>query len=402
MYVKRAYWAIACTFALSAAAIPASSTAADPIEINVIFSLSGASAFIGRETARSVGVVADTINRAGGVDGRPIKFTIQDDQSNPQVAVQIANNLLAKNAPIIIGPSAVAQCAAVAPLIAGKAVMFCMSAAFHSKAHSYAYSAGVSTTEQTVFAVRYLRERGLKKLASITSADSNGVDTDRGLAEALRLPENKSVTLVAAEHFRPSDITIDAQMSKIKASGAQALITGNNGTPLGTILHAYTNLGVDVPFITTPGALNAATVTQYAAMLPKEFLITGVLGDGPAVIPNGPEKATYRIYYNAFKAAGIEPDHGYSLSWDPAMIVVSALRKVGPNGSAAQINRYIENLHGWSGVAGEYDFRNGNQSGLDANSVVMVRWIADRKEWTAVTRPGGTAIDGRKPSKTVQ
>lgn len=100
-----------------------------------------------------------------------------------------------------------------------------------------------------------------------------------------------------------------------------------------------------------------------------------------------------RIYTNAFKAAGIEPDHALNLVWDPVMLVVAALRKYGPNATAAQINDYIESLHGWPGTAGRYDFRNGNQSGLDANWLVMVRWSPERKAWIAVSKPGGAPLN---------
>lgn len=369
--------------------IPLAGRAEGPIEIHAIQSLTGAIAFVGKEGATGLGVLQDTINRAGGIRGRAIKFVIHDDESSPQIDVQIANDLLAKGVKVVIGPDPVAGCNAIAPLIKGKLVLYCVSAAFHPPAHSYGFSAGVSTTEQMIFAARYARARGLKKFASITSIDSNGQDADRALSLVMKMPENKDLQLVDAEHFNLSDLTVAAQMSRIKASGAQVLYTGNNGTPLGVILHGYTDLGLDIPLITSSGALNVATVTQYAAILPKEFLIAGVLSDGPAVIPNSPEKTAVRYYTAAMKAAGYAPDHALNLTWDPGLIVIDALRTYGANATAAQINSYIEHLHSWAGTAGRYDFSNGNQSGLNANSLVMVRWSPESKAWVAVSRPGG-------------
>lgn len=390
MNVKRfARTALTVAIILALGAVPLAGRAQEPLQIDAILSLTGAIAFVGKEAATGLGIAQDAINKAGGVNGHPIKFVVHDDQTNPQVAVQLVDDLLARNVPVFLGPTFVAACNAVAPLIKSRSVMYCVSAAFHPAAHSYGYFIGVSTTDQLIFAARYARARGLKKFASITSIDSNGQDADRGLATVMQMPENKDLALVDAEHFNLSDITVAAQMARIKASGAQVIYTGNNGTPLGVILHGYTDAGLDVPVITSSGALNIETVTQYVAILPKEFLIAGVLADGPAAIPNGREKTAVQNYLTAFRAAGTEPDHARNLLWDPAWIVVGALRKYGPNATAAQINDYIESLHDWPGTQGRYDFRNGNQSGLDASDLVMVRWNAERKTWDAVSRPGG-------------
>lgn len=385
---------IAGALALAVTGVPPRSRAADqaPIEIDAIISLTGPIAFVGKEASTGLAVAENAINKAGGINGRPIKFVIHDDQTNPQVAVQLANDLLARNVPVFIGPTSVGACNAVAPLVKERSVMYCISAAFHPSPHSYGYFVGVSTTDQLIFAARYARARGLRKFASITSIDSNGQDADRALNTIMHLPENKDLALVDAEHFTLGDLSVAAQMARIKASGAQVIYTGNNGTPLGVILHGYTDAGLEVPVITSSGALNIETVTQYAAILPKDFLIAGILADGPAVVPSGAERNAVQAYFSAFKAAGIEPDHARNLLWDPAQIIVGALRKYGANATAAQINDYIENLRGWAGTNGRYDFRNGNMSGLGAGDLVMVRWNADRKVWDAVSKPGGGTL----------
>src|SRR5579875_477305 len=96
---------------------PKASAAPEPYEINVILSLTGSAAFIGKEEQTSLGIIERLVNQSGGVRGRPIKFAIQDDQSNPQVGVQIANSIIAKHVPVIIGPTFTAVCNAVLPLI---------------------------------------------------------------------------------------------------------------------------------------------------------------------------------------------------------------------------------------------------------------------------------------------
>ena len=71
-------------------------SAADPYEINVIIPLTGLGAFLGTNEATALSLVEKNVNAAGGVRGRQIHFAVQDDQSNPQVAVQLLNGIIAE------------------------------------------------------------------------------------------------------------------------------------------------------------------------------------------------------------------------------------------------------------------------------------------------------------------
>jgi len=382
----------------SRAADPSTSSGQAPFEINAVLATTGAAGFAGKAESQGLAVEETVINNAGGINGRPVKFVIWDDQSNPQVAVQIGNQLLAKGVPVVIGPSLLPSCAALQPIFKGKAVVFCTSAGYHPDPNSFAFTQGVSTIDQLVFAVRYLRLSGIRKIAAVTSVDANGMDVEKGLELALSQPENKDMSLVTTEHFSVGsigDVTVDAQMSKVKASGAQAVINYNTGTPFGTVLHGYTNVGLDIPLVTQPAALSFSLMNQYASFLPKELLITGLVGDAPDVAPRGPISNAIRGYVDSMKGAGVEPDHVGALAWDIAQIIVAAYKKYGLTATGPQINDYIQTLHGWVGMNGQYDFRS-SQSGLTPSSIVMVRWTPEKKAFLAVSRPGGGPITARR------
>lgn len=376
-------------------AVPLAGRAAEPFEINAIISVTGAFAFVGRSEVRALSLIEGLVTKSGGVAGRPLKFVIGDDQSNPQVAVQLASALLAKGVPVIIGPDSVANCQALIPLLKDKTVEYCTSPGYHPEPNSFSYTQGVSTLEQLVFAMHYLHEIGVRKIASLTSVDANGEDADHGIALALGRRENRGMALVAAMHFNLSDLTVDAQMARIKASGAQALINYNTGTAFGTALHGYTDVGLTIPLITQPAALAAGVMRQYAQYLPPRLLITGLIGDAPDSAPPGPVHNAVEAFDEACKAAGIDADHPTALAWDPAMIVATAFQQLGPDATGPQINAFIANLHGWYGINGEYDFRS-SPSGLSPNSIVMVRWDAQKKAFVSVTRPGGALISSER------
>ena len=72
------------------------------------------------------------------------------------------------------------------------------------------------------------------------------------------------------------------------------------------------------------------------------------------------------------------------------MLAVSALRKLGPNATAAQVRDYLANLQGFAGINGIYDFKKIPQRGVSETSVYVTRWNPAEKRWVVVSEPGGT------------
>ena len=53
------------------------------------------------------------------------------------------------------------------------------------------------------------------------------------------------------------------------------------------------------------------------------------------------------------------------------------------------MRQYLANLHGWVGVEGIYDFRDGLQRGVGINALVVDVWDRDKEAFIPVSRPGG-------------
>jgi len=383
---------LALVFALAFAQTQTVARAADPYEINVIIPLTGIGAFLGTNEATALTLVEKNVNAAGGIHGRPIHFNVQDDQSNPQVAVQLLNGVIAKHVPMLLGSTLAAMCGAMLPLVKDGPVDYCFSSAIYPPKGSYMFSGNISTKDLLAVNLRYFRERGWKKIALITTTDASGQDGDRNADALLALPENTGVSLTAHEHFNPGDVSVNAQMSRIKASGAQALIVYAAGTPLGTVLHGALDVGLAIPMSTTTANLSYNEMKQFSSVMPKELYFTGPPGVALDAIPNGPLKNAVRTFVNSTRAAGLHPDIGLLAAWDPALIMVAALNKLGLDATSAQIEDYIQNLHGWAGAYGIYDFRDGSQRGLAVNNGIVVRWDPAKDYWVAVSKFGGAPL----------
>src|SRR5471030_2141527 len=230
---------------------PPSALAVDPYEITAILPLTGGASFLGKSEQQSIQLVEKTVNEGGGIQGRPLRVVFQDDQSSPQTAVQLANQALASKPAVVLGSALVAMCNAMAPLMQNGPVMYCLSPGVHPAAGSYIFTTSVSTRDLAQAIVRYFRMKGWTRIALLTSTDASGQDAEQSVLNAVKLDENKSVDLVAREHFNPTDVAVSAQIENVKAAQPQAFIAWSTGAPVATIFKGIVKAGLEIPIATT-------------------------------------------------------------------------------------------------------------------------------------------------------
>lgn len=380
---------------LTVAAQP-SDAADQTYDIHVILELTGGGAFIGTSERTGVELAESVINRTGGIGGRKLHFIFHDNQSTPQVAVQLASDVLATNPAIVLASTLVADCAAMAPLFQNGPVLYCFTPSFHPPAGSYLYSFGVSTRDLAAAAVAFFRQRGWKRIAAITSTDATGQDAEKNIKDIVLFPENKGMTLVENAKFNTSDVSVAAQIERIKAADPQALIIWTTGPPLATVLRGLRQAGMDIPVGTTSSNEIRSQMEQYSGFLPKElYFFTQpwpAMGD-PRVRMNPATAAAQTQFKEIFAEKNVVPDQGSDSGWEPAMMAAGALRKLGPGATAPEIQSYLQHLKGFAGVSGVYDFERTPQRGLSVDNALVTIWDPKTGLFDAASRLGGAPID---------
>lgn len=370
--------------------IPRVGWSLDPYEINVILPMTGTGTFIGTEQMKALQAIATLVNKRGGLNGRSVKFVVADDQSNPQIAVQLAQTLINQHVPVILGPSLAGSCNAVTPLVQREGpVLYCLTNAGHPSKGSYVFATLYSTQDILAVGIRFFREHGWTRLAYIVSTDASGQDAEQGILSAVALPENKSVEVVDREHFAATDIGVGAQVARIKAANPQAIVAWATGTPAGTIFHGTLDAGLNLPTMTSPGNLNAVFFKQYRRLLPKDLYFAAIPYYASDEVGDRGMKRALGVMSDALATIQQKPDQIYASTWDPTLVVVDALRHLGTDVPASVLRDYLLSLHGWAGVNGIYDFRAVPQRGIGQSSIVMVRWDADKDSWIPASKFGG-------------
>jgi branched-chain amino acid transport system substrate-binding protein len=332
--------ALASALSVLLAAAPGFAADTAPIEIPALYPMTGPAAFIGQGQSKTLEIIERMVNGQGGIQGRPIHFSIQDDAGNPATALQLANAAIAKKPALFMGPGLTAECAAVLPLAKNGPVDYCMSPGIDPPAGSYVYSAGMAGPDLAKLYVRYFHRRGWNRIALITAT-------------------------------------------------AQVLIAWTAGTGFGTVLHGIQDAGVTLPVGGGGANMTYSQMEQYKDVLPKELYFPSVSSLTASGAGPGPIRDAQLIYRKAFKDAGIRPDFQNNIAWDPAMIIVAAYRAAGPQATADQLQAYIQHLHSWAGINGIYDFRDGKQRGITIGVGVIVRWDAKTGDFVAASKLGG-------------
>ena len=115
-----------------------------------------------------------------------------------------------------------------------------------------------------------------------------------------------------------------------------------------------------MPVATTDGNMTYAQMKQYKDFLPKQLYIPAaqwVVRDPTLLDPA--VAAKHKVSTRPSRTPARKPDIASELAWEPGMIVVDALRKLGTDATAQQIRDVASRPRAIAGVNGIYDFTEG-------------------------------------------
>jgi branched-chain amino acid transport system substrate-binding protein len=386
---KTGAWLLAATLALAPIG---GSAAGEPVTVPVVLSETGPFALIGKVQRLALETLMKTVNAQGGINSRPLQFEFLDDASTAANSVQLTNRLVNEKVPVMIGPSFVATCRAVAPLVTAGPVQYCMSPAGPTPKDGFSFVGGMSNAASARVSLNYFRGRGWHRLALFTPTDATGQEGEQDFNEAVASPAGRGMTIVVRDHFNISDISVAAQIARIQAAKPDVVIAWTTGAPLGTVLRGLQFSGYSVPVITSWGNLLYSAMNQFGDLAPPAGLFFTAPRFLAANVLRGADRNAVDTFVKAMEGANLRPDAVLATEWDVGLVVVDALQHAGPNPTADQVRRYIEGIHGLPGAAATFDFRDGSQRGVSPTTIVVGRWDPVAKTFVAASAPGGKPL----------
>jgi branched-chain amino acid transport system substrate-binding protein len=356
------------------AAVPAMAEAdKEPYKIGGIFAVTGPASFLGDPEKKSMEMVVEQINKAGGIDGHMLEAVIYDTEGDPSKAVMSVSKLINKdNVIAIVGPSRTPTTLAVMPMIKKAQIPF-ISCAAGNKIVQPVDPWVFKTAQSDILAVAtiyaHLKANNIKKIGIVTVENAFG---ESGKEQLLAQAQQFSITVVKSETFGAKDTDMTAQLTKIRQEKPQAIVCWGTNPGPAVLAKNIEQLGLDMPLyqshgVASPKFIELAGSAAEGIMLPTgKILVADLLPD------SDPQKKVLTAYIKDYETKYNKSVSGFGgYAYDGVMILAEALK--GSNGDKEKIRKAIENLTGHIGVSGVFNFSETDHNGLSPDAFVMVK-----------------------------
>jgi branched-chain amino acid transport system substrate-binding protein len=191
-------------------------------KIGGIGPVTGGAAVYGEAVKNGAELAVKEINEAGGIDGVEIDFNYQDDEHDPEKAVNAYNTLKDWGMQALLGTVTSAPCVAVSEVSQADNIFMLTPSGTAVECVQYdnAFRVCFSDPMQGLESAKYIGENGLAEKVAVIYDSSDVYST--GIYEAFaKEAENQDFEIVAAEAFTAEAKTdFSVQLQKAKDGGA--------------------------------------------------------------------------------------------------------------------------------------------------------------------------------------
>ena len=309
--------------AAAAQAAASEAPAGGSFKIGVMGPFTGAAASYGIAVKNGADLAAKEINAAGGVNGMTLELNPQDDEHDPEKAVNAYNSLKDWGAQMLVGATTSKPCIAVAAETANDN-MFQITpsgSAVECVANDNVFRVCFADPDQGTASAVYMGENKLAtKIAIIYDSSteySSGI-RESFVAEAA----NQGLEIVADEAFTAdSNTDFSVQLDKAKDAGAELVFLPIYYQEASIILKQASDKGFAPIFFGCDGMDGILTVENFDTSLAEGLML---------LTPFSSTEESSKAFTEAYVAAyGEEPNQFAADSYDAVYAIKAAIEKSG-------------------------------------------------------------------------
>ena len=322
-------------------------------------------------------IAAEEINKAGGVLGKKIELIIEDNKSNPTEAVATAEKLIVRDkVPVMMGAWSSTLTLAVMPKLEEYKVPMLVETSSSGKittsGNPYIFRISpTSEMEAKAFAPLF-KKMSIKKVAFLSTNNDFGLGAAKEFAAAAKA---SAVEVVATETMDPKATDFSAQLAKIKASGADAMLVTTAVEQATLILKQAKDQQVSARIITTGGSVSPDQLIQQAGEAANgSSHLVFFTPWFPEVVKNPDVAKKFVALWNGKKHNVGGLTEGFR-GWDGIQTIVAAIKAAG-KADAEAITKALWNVK-VKGINGDIAFIKqgppGKESAQNVPSVYLVK-----------------------------
>ena len=354
-------------------ALAAPATAQEPIRIGSFLSVTGPASFLGDPEQKTLEMQIEKINAEGGVLGRKLQLIVYDDAGDAEKARTFAKRLIEQDKVDVIFVSYAAEDRnAVVPLVEAAGVPFISLAGaivITEPVKKWVFKTPHTDRMACDKIFVDMKARGVTKVALVSG--SGGFDKSmRG--ECLKVAPNHGMQIVADETYGAADTDMTAQLTKIKGSGAQAVLNAGFGQGPAIVTRNHKQVGVGLPLYQSHGVASKEYIKLSGDAAEGVRLPAAALLVADLLAANDPQKPVVTAYRNAYEGkykSEVSTFGGHAL--DGLMIAVNAIKAAGGT-DKAKVRDAIEATKGYVGTGGVVNMSATDHMGLDLSAFRML------------------------------
>ncbi|MHB1293909.1 MAG: ABC transporter substrate-binding protein [Anaerolineae bacterium] len=355
----------------------------------------GSAASLGEPERDAALMLQEQLDAAGGITGpdgvvHPVELLIYDTEGSGDVAIPVMKKLIDDEGVVaILGPTTSPVAMAMIP-IAMEAQIPMVSMASSSAIvepvaeRTWIFKTAQSNEHTAPWQVRYAKAKGLLKVANLYVNNAYGEDG----AEAIRATAAaEGLEIVLEDTFDAADTDMTAQITKIKASDAQAVLVTAIPPAAAIFTKQYRELGLTMPLIHNHGVGMAAFIELCGEGNAEGVIFPmGKLVAADALPDDDPQKQVLLDFVRDFEASSGKPASTFAgHGWDAVALTLEGLKLL-PEGltleeQRARLRDEIEGLQGIPGTGGVFNLSAEDHVGLSPDDVVLVRITDDAWEY---------------------
>jgi branched-chain amino acid transport system substrate-binding protein len=355
-FSRRAVLAGTASFLVTPAIIGRGSTATrgvtdTEIVIGTMADLSGVTAVGSVNNANALRMVFDDVNAHGGINGRKIRWIVEDMEYIVPKAVQAMNKLLNRDDIFFaIANSGTPHNDAVMPSMFEKNVpnIFPLTCArsMYEPFNRLKFGQFASYYDQMRAGVKYfVDQRGKKVIGSMYQDTDFGRDVHAGVEAQLAVMGLKVAAVTA---HRPTDTDFNAALARQRDAGCDLICMGTIIKDTTIILQTARKMGWDVDFCGQFASYSTAVAEAPGA--PAE----GFYSMAPALYryPDDPDPKVQAFCQAYRQRFGINASYPGEAGYTAATFVVAALDKAGRDLTLDSFISALESMQDWHDIFG--------------------------------------------------
>ena len=354
--------------------------AADPIKIGTFLSVTGPASFLGDPELRTLQMYVDELNAGGGVLGRKLELVHYDTAGQAKEAVTFVKRLIQNDAvDVIVGGSSTGDTMAAIPEVE-KAEIPLLSLAggveIVEPVKKWVFKTPHTDRMAAIRIFEDMKKRGITKLALITG--DGGFDKS-GRKQVLELAPKYGLEIVADESYGNKDTDMTTQLTKIRATDAQAILNFGFGAAPAIVTRNVRQLGIALPVYQSHGVASKKFIEMAGDAAEGVRLPAAALVVAEQLADTDPQKKVLLDYKTRFEAKHGEVSTFGGHAYDGLFIAVEAIERA-KGTDKAKVRDEIERTKGFVGTAGVFNMTPEDHMGLsvDAFKLLEVRkgnWV---------------------------